>query len=268
MAQFHHTCVSRYVVPSSLLTLRIVLSYLVGLVVCAVHHSEADSHVWRSGVRDYRWFTQRRSLQDPAETKLSYGRLVDPREPTGPPAIYAQQMGLTRNYSIEPLRINTTFERPVPPVPVASSGSQVIPFGRDTYRFPPPAPLPSSSSQPYSLYPQHLHATVGNVSAVTPRVGEPSPPAGSWPRVNPQEPLQRKERPPHRAASDFSPIGVPAAASPPSNLETAEQRNQNAPLPSAARSRPSGPRIPSASQRPRPPPLDLSRVSSHNELER
>ena len=272
----------------------LVLSYLVGLVVCAVHHSQGDSRVWCNGVRDYRWFTQRRPVEDAAEKNLSYGRLVDPREPSGPPTIYAQQMGLSRNYAIEPLkiettteprriettieplrvettveplRIETTIERPVPPVPTASSASRAIPFGRDSYRFPRPTP-PSTSVQSYSLYPQHLQATVGNLPVAPIRAGGPSPPpTGPWPRSNPQEPLRK--RPPQMAASGLSANQPPAPDPPPSNPEMEEQGVQGGSLSSAARSRPSGPRTPaSASRRPRPPPLDLSQVSSHNEPER
>lgn len=252
--------------PLSILTLRVVLLYLLGLVICAVHHSQADSHIWRSGVRDYRWFTQRRPLQDTAEKKISYGRLVDPREPVQP-AIYAPQMGLSRNYAIEPLRIETTIERPVPPVPVASSRPRAIPFGRDTFRFPSPV-APPSSAQSYSLYPQHLQAVVGNVSAIaTGGAGEPSL-AGSWPQLNPQEPPQRKQRPPQRVAGDSHFTGLLPTSTPLSDPATVEQGVQNTLLSTAVRSRPSGPRKPSASIRPRPPPLDLSLVSSHGELER
>jgi hypothetical protein len=241
------------------LNMRLVLSYLLGLVICAVYHSQGDNHVWRSGVRDYRWFTQRKQLE--VETKLSYGKLVEPGESAG--ILYAQQMGLTRNYSIEPLKLETTVERPVPPVPAASSRSRAIPFGRDSYRFPRKPTPASASTQPYSLYPQHLQATVGIPPAVLARDQEPSPPPGGiWPRSNPQEPLRRKERPPQGSASKIYPNEPPVSIPPQSDSEMAEQGGYDAS--SAARPRPSGPRRPSTSQRPRPPPLDLSRVSPYN----
>ncbi|KAF8488784.1 hypothetical protein JB92DRAFT_3015426 [Gautieria morchelliformis] len=237
-----------------------LLTYLLGLVVCAVYHSQGDSHVWRSGVRDYRWFTQRKPLE--VETKLSYGKLVEPGESSG--ILYAQQMGLTRNYSIEPLKLETTVERPVPPVPAASPGSRAIPFGRDSYRFPRKPTPTSASTQPYSLYPQHLQATVGMLPAVLARDREPSPPPGGiWPRSNPQEPLRRKERQPQSSASKISSNEPHAFISSQYSPEMAEQGAHDASS-SAARSRPSGPRRPSTSQRPRPPPLDLSRVSPYN----
>lgn len=244
----------------------VVLFYLLGLVVCAVHHSQGDSHVWRSSVRDYRWFTQRK--QSEVETKPSYGKLVDPTEPSGQPTIYAQQMGLAKNYSVEPLKIDTNVERPVPPVPAASSRSRAIPFGTDSYRFPHNPPPPSSSVQSYSLYPQHLQATAGILPAVSVPAGageRSPPPAGVWPRSNPQEPIRRKERPAQSSASKYSP-NEPSSSQ--ANPEMAEQGVHNASLSSVGRGRPSGPRTPSTSQRPRPPPLDLSRVSSHPGPER
>ena len=194
-----------------------------------------------------------------AETNLSYGKLVDPRESSGPPAIYAQQMGLARNYSIEPLKIDINIERPVPPVPVASASTRVIPFGRDASRFPHNPSLPSSSTQSYSLYPQHLQATSGILPVVPARAGERSPlPAGHWPRSNPQEPLRRKERP---STSNFSSNDPPVTGFSQSDPEMAERGAQSTSLSSPGRSRPSGPRTPFTSLKPRPPPLDLSRVS-------
>jgi len=259
-------CVSTKVLLAfTWLTSITLLSYLLGLVICAVHHSQEDSQVWRSGVRDYRWFTQRKPMQDPPDTAFSYGKLVDPKESAGPPpTIYAQQMGLARNYSIEPLKIESTIERPVPPVPAASSGSRPIPPSNDYRQVARPTPQPSTSLDSYSLYPQHLQATVGSLPTVPPRASERSPPpAGPWPRTNPQEPLRRKQRPAPGAAPNLSSNMIPTSVSAPSGPEMAERGAQIASLSSAARSRPSGPRTPS-SHRPRPPPLDLSRLTSQS----
>jgi len=240
-----------------------LLSYLFALVISAAYHNQEDSQVWRSGVRDYRWFTHRESLNSPLDTPFSYGKLVDSKEKSGPPpAIYAEQMGLGQTYSVEPLRIESSIERPVPPVPAASSGPRLISKDTNTRRAAPP---PNPATDSFSLYPQHLQATVGGLPAVPARAGERTPPpAGSWPRSNPQEPFRRKQRP----APDAVPNPSSTVPRPPipaqSEPEMAERDAQVAILSSAERSRPSGPRTPS-SHRPRPPPLDLSRLSSHTE---
>jgi len=225
-----------------------LLSYLLGLVICTVHHHHEDSNVWRSGVRDYPWFTPAASLPTPVS---SYGKLIDPREKQPTNGVYAQQIGLAATYSVEPLALDA---RPVPPPPVASivQNTQV----RRAAPPPPPAAAAPTASNSLSLYPQHLQATVGQLPAIPGRVsGHSPPPAGSWPRSQPQEPLPRKQRPSPDAALS------PAFRFPPARLDAPQEKTTRN-TSSAARPKPSGPRTTSTSslQRVRPPPLDLSRV--------
>jgi len=236
-----------------------LLSYLLCLVVCAVYHSQDNSHVWHSGVRDFHWFSQPKSSQNPPDAAFTYGKLMDPRDPNLPP-IYARQMGLAKNYTVEPLSFTSTTvqlanptraEYPVPPVPAAPSDIRNMSQRIDDYRVTYPSPLPPSSQ--YSLYPQHLQSAV--TPAIPPRAGGPTPPpAGSWPRTKPQEPI-RKQRLSQSSNKRTEPSTLTRGP------EMVRQNTQEDPsLPSNARSRPSGPRI--LSQRPRPPPLDLSRLNS------
>ncbi|KAF8580914.1 hypothetical protein K439DRAFT_268886 [Ramaria rubella] len=227
------------------------LSYLLGLVVSAVHHSQADSNVWRSGVRDFQWFTQRKVTYDLPRSTPSYGKLSEPKISSGPPPIYAQQMGLPVNYFIEPL----TIQRPMPPILVATSGSQII---ANEYSHARPATPPAPSPYQYSLYPQHLQATVGVLPNLSSRAsGSSPPPAGIWPRSNPQEPKPKRHA--HGSAPNLSASVVIVPDSP--GPRKAGRRGQSEPMLSAARSRPSGPRM--SSQRPRPPPLDLSSLTKN-----
>lgn len=236
-----------------------VLSYLLALVICAVHHNQEDRRVWTSGVRDFGWFTHRESLHTPHATSFSYGQLIEPKEVYGPPpAIYTRQIGLAPAYTVEPLRIESSRERPVPPVPAASHGHRLIAKDNGTRRAA-SDPHPSAPNS-LSLYPQHLQAAGGALPAVPARAsGASPPPAGSWPRTNPQEPARRKQRPapgPGAARSASSAAAPAAPVSARAKPETADA--------GAARSKPSGPRTPST-RRHRPPPLDLSRLSTQDE---
>ncbi|KAF8522215.1 hypothetical protein BU17DRAFT_87315 [Hysterangium stoloniferum] len=250
-----------------------LLSYFMGLVICAVYHSHEDGSVWYSGVRDYRWFAPSKSHQDLSDS-FSYGKMVEPKEVSTVPPIYARQMGLTKGYTVEPLRIETNLaaSRPAhwvefatPAGPVTSAEPLNFPqrteFNHNISQGPSaPAPVHSShshSSHSHSLYPKHLQSTVVPQVLPTRTGGSTPPPAGSWPRSNPQEPI-RRSKPRTNTGDSFTPsLGLPQAPAP------ATKAPEMAPQvpPEMARPRPSGPRTLSTQRpRPRPPPLDLSRL--------
>jgi len=139
------------------------------------------------------------------------------------------------------------FKFPARPTPVAL---RVDTQAGDAYRSIPP-PAETTKKPLYSLYPQFVQASGGNVPQPPKPNGPTPPPAGSWPRSNPQEPL-RKSRPSPSAPSAYPRSAEPLSSSEP--LSATESR----PLP---RPRPAGPRHSSIDRQHRPPPLDLSLTS-------
>lgn len=246
------------------------LTYLLGLTICAVYHNQQDSHIWQSGVRDFQWFTRQKSAGNPPEAAFTYGKIVDPREPSYLPPIYAQQIGLSRGYVVEPLRVDPSaeyqrptaevkpplqhatslrrdFKFPAPPTPVAVKPARLR---IDTAVDPPNPSSNANATRPnanahYSLYPQIVQALSGQVAQPPPHDAPTPPPIGEWPRSNPQEPLRRKPRP------------VQGASQSQSHQAISQEMSSARPLPPVSRPRPGGPRH-SSSDRHRPPPLDLN----------
>lgn len=241
-----------------------MLAYLLCLVISAVYHAQDNNSVWHTGVRDFQWFTtQNKTPQTPLtrEHSLTYGRLVAPPKSVLPsrltlPPIYAQQMGLTKDYQIEPLRVppfpqiatppNDDLAHPPAPVAaylnrVASYNSRMNPGGIGST----PTAFPTQTV--LSLYPGHLQSTTAPVNP--PKIdSESSPPAGHWPRKNPQEPLRPKHS--RRKPRTYSRDDTAVAANP----DTGEDQNWT------ERPRPTGPRT--SLPRPRPPPIDFASIQS------
>ncbi|GJJ12075.1 hypothetical protein Clacol_006316 [Clathrus columnatus] len=230
-----------------------MLLYLLALVGSSTYHSQDNTNIWNTGVRDFKWFTKHKQipkqLSPASEPSFMYGRLTDPannvRAPV--PPIYAQQMGLAKDFRIEPLRIPNLPQIATPPnvdLPTVPAAATTYLGRMDSYNSR-GTPIVLRTHTIPSLYPEHLQSTR---APVNPRLltgsGEHSPPpAGYWPRKNPQEPLRPKhsKRKPRTQSAD--------------EIATGGEEQQQL----DSRSRPTGPRT--IAPVPRLPTLDITRTS-------
>ncbi|KIJ34694.1 hypothetical protein M422DRAFT_51922 [Sphaerobolus stellatus SS14] len=254
--QLKSTCASSLVLLAfTWLNTIILLAYLIVLIVCAVYHSQENNHVWQTGVRDFKWFSKQHPEQEPPEGSFTYGKIKNPKEPKQPPPVYAQQMGLSKGYQVEPLHIDAAgpaaepappalptlqnFQFPARPTPALQLNIQ----GSEPYRtiLPPPANV-TTPKPPLSLYPEFVQASGGTIPQPPRPAGPTPPPAGSWPRPNPQEPIRRKSRPARELPAE--PRG-PSSQQDPSGSSSAPRQLPSPPVtvqPSTTRNRPVGPR--------------------------
>lgn len=254
----------------------LMLAYLLFLVVASVYHAQENHRIWRCGVRDYQWFTTPKTMTPMTPPIPQF-------LPTAPPVLppvrtrttrttrttrnkrtsYAQQIGLTKGYRVEPLRIPNlpqiatppAIDLPPPPAPVAAYLNKVYQYtsrnddSREDQGITPPTPILLNTPIVPSLYPHHLQSTAAPVNP--PRASDdPSPPpAGEWPRRNPQEPLRPKhsKRRPPRGQSRSSADLIAGGSS---------QQQPDNPA-SRSLTRLTGPRVISVAPRPRLPPLDI-----------
>ncbi|KAF8894560.1 hypothetical protein BD779DRAFT_1501774 [Infundibulicybe gibba] len=230
-----------------------LLAYLSLLAVSALIHARVDKNVWFANVKSFSWSNYPcRLASPPATPSLPYFRARTPviaaprpqRAHPVPEAIYSYRSGLDPQYQIEHYHppSPTSTERPYPPIPAAA----------------PPHHQAESTRQAVdhtlaaSLYPQYIQSSLvtqpppvqlqpvrsHNQASVPPT----PPPLGNWPHPNAvSQPM------PSRRRNPANPVPAPSAA-PPSSIN---------------RSRPTGPRRRSSSSGDmRPPPLDLSLIST------
>ncbi|KDQ60721.1 hypothetical protein JAAARDRAFT_559769 [Jaapia argillacea MUCL 33604] len=247
-----------------------VLLYFIILVVSAIIHHQQNTHVWHSRVWDFPWFASHLSLKNLPElpspaTKPRAGprplSLAAPQPRRAVPAeIYSHRAGLDSQYEIEHYRPPTTIaERPVPPVPAAAPPQHMVQASRQAVALP---------SVP-SLYPHHMQSTMAPAtrlpalrSQTHPQASSGPNPLGEWPRADilTRARSDRRKGPP----SSFQSTSTKATSRPPPSMAVSNQPT------SPTRPRPTGPRTRSSSsesQSHRPPPLDLSNISSFRNMD-
>lgn len=240
-----------------------VLAYLLCLIVSSVYHAQDNHKIWRSGVRDFQWFMTQKKPPPTPQFRSTAVSIPSPTRTRARRPSYAQQMGLTRGYRAEPLRVPNLpqiatpppVSLPSPPAPVAAYLSRVYQYvnnnndERVDQGVIPPTPIVLNTPTVPSLYPHHLQSTTAPVNP--PRASnDPSPPpAGDWPRRNPQEPLRPKhsKRRPPRGQSRSS-VDLMTAGSSQQQPDKAASRSSTRLI---------GPRVVTIAPRPRLPPIDI-----------
>jgi hypothetical protein len=217
--------------------------YFVTLFVTTFIRQKTHPRIWHSNIRDLPSFGSLRLVSPSTPTlprfKHNTPTIVapKPRHPAPARLIYSYRSGLSSEYEIEHYN------------PSNQAASQVAPS------FPAAPPPVTQGYSVASLYPQYMHSTLERQPLAASHT-QPSqrhlpydaspPPLGDWPRANvlSQPPRKTKRTPGDQFSSAPDLTGV---RSPPSQSR-----------------RPSGPRRPSGSDGNRPPPLDLSQITTYN----
>lgn len=233
-----------------------LLGYFSLLVISAILQSQQNHRIWQCSVRKFpasvtcgRLSSQPSSPSLPRFTPKAMVQAPSPRRlGVAPVAMYPSRAGLSANYHIENSRPPSPPRNlPAPPIPVAASS-----------RYQSPRNVTDNYSG-ISFYPQHMQSTlVSQPSRILPptrpyQLPPSPPPLGDWPRTDAvSQPLRIKRK------NNLQPITVP----PPTAQAPIGRSPPNF---SPSRSRPSGPRVRSSPKDNRPPPLDLSKVSTFRE---
>jgi hypothetical protein len=247
-----------------------LMGYFLLLVITASLHARIDYRVWHRPVRHFNWPELPDTEESTESSKSSTTGLRSPMSIVAPKprrivpaALFAYRRPTSSEYRIDPF-----FHRP-PTVHVIRPPPTAVPPPQMTQQ-------PQNSYWGYqasAFYPVHVQKTLAShpyVTQVPPRTHDiPStpPPLGDWPRADAVSQPRRQKRQP--APPPLSPPEVLYSSGPisaPYNVETPALPPPVALV--SPRSRPSGPRSRSRSQTgdwTRPPPLDLSKVSSFGE---
>jgi len=233
----------------------ILLIYLVLLVVLSVVHRNNESvpRIWVSTIHNFPPLTSTSSAPSPYLPRFSKDRMTEVASPvphrpnTVPSALYSlRSVGLGSQYQIE--HFKPPAHAPGPPMP----SSPVVSPGDYLHRHPSTAGTVQAA---VALYPQFVSSAYlsqpppisqlppARMSSHQPAAGmsRSPPPLGDWPRAD--APLRIKRKLPPT-------IGLEGQMAP-----------------SSSHSRPMGPRTRSGTNT-RPPPLDLSTVSTRRDRER
>lgn len=251
MTSLSDACTSTHaLIVTTWLTTLLLLGYLLALVICSALNMTRQHRIWFTDVRDVDWFGSKSHplKSSPSSPVLPIYKTYSTTNPFFTTIVVPKANLLPQAY--------LQHEKPVPPIPAAvpTVSRPISPprHGALPSRQPVPRELGPSTPQ---LYPQVMQQVLPNRTPVAPSIPEP-PPAGQWPRPNPVDPPTRK---PRSAAvkSSASPIlsqtqtsvqPAPRQPSAPPVLTSQSATGRQAPL---------GPR------KPRPPPLDLSKLSNH-----
>jgi len=228
------SCVSTQVLQGFTGALTIILfAYLLLLLVSCFVRRQHGSAVWQGTVSELHSLTAR----SPIPSSPSAPRFLSkhtplfapkPRHPPPLDLMYSYRSGLSPDYHIE------HFHPPEPPQPVASSSS-TQPRGPGPISVPAFYPQAVQSSLIKQPLPVHQSARQQPTTSPSP------PPLGNWPRKDIiQQPVRSRKLPV-------------------TNAEASEAADTSPTSPTQRR-RPSGPRGHSEDRR--PPPLDLSKISS------
>jgi len=250
-----------------------LLGYLLLLVISASLHARTDYRVWHRAVRHFDW----PNLPDAVE-ESTISSSSSPSGRDSPMSIVAPKPRRIVPAALFGYRRPTSSEYKIDPFIHRGPSVHVI-------RPPPTAAPPQMTQQPRivswgyqasAFYPVHVQATFAShpygTQLPAPRTHDmppTPPPLGDWPRADAVSQPRREKRQP--ALQQLPPPPPPplfqsALVSAPYHVATPAM-----PPPAALvspRSRPSGPRSRSRSQTGdwmRPPPLDLSQVSSFGE---
>lgn len=219
------------------------MTYLLLLLCTITARQKRDPAIWHSNIREFCDSETRHFISStPVSPVLPRFNapildIVSPK-PRLPPSAYPHRAGMGPEYDIQ--YFTPTPERALPPiVPV----TQHIQRTRSTVAHPVAVPLPS-------LYPQHLQSKLPLQPQRGPPASSTPPPLGNWPRADAvSQPIHSKQR--------AAPAG-PSATSPPAG------ESASAPAPTSVSTRSQGPRRKrtSSGEIQRPPPLDLTKISS------
>jgi len=237
------SCTStRVVLAFSWICTVVLFGYLLALTLSAYMHKNENPEIWSCNIRRFDWGGSRTYMSSEAPKALSLPRHVEKTRPGSlivpkpriviPNAVYTPD----QHFQAQP-----SFVRPAAPTPSAA----------------PPAQTQTASS----FYPRHMQTQPSFVSKPMKelRRSESPPPLGDWPRPSIISQPRSKRQEPQRGYT----VPVPNL---PSNAPLKSSASRSA-RPShthrSARSASS-----SAEWRKIPPPLDLSKISSHARLNR
>jgi len=249
----------------------IMLAYLLFLMLSIISHYKTDPDVWHLGIRNLKWSETRQCLRSiPNSPVLSSFKNKAPvafaaplpRRPV-PNAIYTHRVGLSSEYEIE------LFGDPCSPSVEAFTASPMTLIAPPA--LPPPARIHQHRSSGVdavepapSLYPLSMQSHVSSHRKTPSLPGTPSP-LGEWPRLNAleQPTTTRSNRVFPPTSFTFPTTTRTSSELPPGETEPSSS-SQNL-LPRTRK--PSGPRsrTNSTESQHRPPPLDLSSISSFKE---
>lgn len=236
-----------------------LLGYFLLLVISTILHHKRDRRIWQRTVRNFPWSPSCDHLSSeppspiiPRFTPKSSTVLAPTPRRAAPAAMYSHRAGLSTDYHIEYYKPPPPLtNQPVPPAAVAPVRNH-LPRTRNVTEN-----HPGASFYPHYIQPSLISQPPRTLPPTRQHHLPPSPPPlGDWPRANAvSQPLRIKR----------NNAPQPMAATP--TMEAAV--GVSTPIPSLPRSRPSGPRRRSNSTGDnRPPPLDLSKITTFKERRR
>jgi hypothetical protein len=227
----------------------LLFGYLLLLTISAYMHQKENPRVWHCSVRRFFNGDSRTYLADPISPSLpvffkkSPPSLAAP-QPRRPPIHTIQTFRSSPSPDTAVEHMRQTGERPIPPIPAALPHHQL---------------QNTREATATSFYPQHVQPTILSQPTVAaamkqlPSHGVSPPPLGDWPRADIiSQPSRSKRDGPRPLILSTSPTSSPTSRSP------------NSTTPRSAR--PAGPRTGRSGpiNGGRPPPLDLSKISTHS----
>lgn len=238
------SCTStRVVLAFSWICTILLFGYLLALTLSAYMHKNENPEIWSCNVRRFDWGGSRTYMSSEAPKALSLPRFVEKTRPGSlivpkpriviPNAVYTGE----QHFQSQP-----SVTRPAAPTPSAAA--------------------PAQTQTASSFYPRHMQSVVATQPAFVskpmkelPRSESP-PPLGDWPRPSIISKPRSKRPEPSRGYTHPVP-NLPSNAPSASRSVRPSQSHRNARSASS-----------SAEWRKIPPPLDLSKISSHARLNR
>lgn len=241
------SCLSTQILIAFSWTCTVMLAiYGLLLGISAFTYYENDSEIWHCSVRHLPRNTRNGLGSSPNSPTRSLPRfrssaLVAP-QPRHPLPLYAHQSGMSSDYHIEHYHPSQQpVSRPMPPAPAAFPSQRSQRSTREVLTNSTPSFYPKPIQQLSTTSPPQMQSD----RSVTP------PPLGNWPRANAMAvPVHSKRKAP------------PSASSLPSSSQSSVNSSHS------SHSRPTRTPGSSGDWRVRPPPLDLSKISSHRDNSR
>lgn len=230
----------------------LLLGYLLLLTISAYMNQKENPQVWQCSVRQF--FSNdtriyRAGLVSPALprfVKNSSPSIVAPQPRRPPQVIYSHKSGVVApDYGTDQFRQQA--QRPIPPVPAASPPQHQRQNTRD--------------ATATVFYPKHVQSNMQSYPTARMQLsGGSPPPLGDWPRADVITRPSRSKREPPRTLI-LSPSSAPSSVVSPNS-----KRTPNSATVPRISSRPNGPRTGrrGAPNGNKPPPLDLSKISTHS----
>jgi hypothetical protein len=228
----------------------LLFGYLLLLTISAYMHQKENPRVWHCSVR--RFFN--------GDSRTYLADSISPSLPNflkkSPPSFAAPQPRRPPIHTIQAIRstpspdsvLEKATERPIPPIPAALPHHQL---------------QNTREATATSFYPQHVQLSQPAVAPVMkqlPSHGVSPPPLGDWPRADIiSQPSRSKRDGPRPLILTTSAIATTSANSSPNSRTSPSSATPRSARSSGPRTGRSGP-----SNGARPPPLDLSKISSHS----